>query len=114
MKATRIIDKETVQLVMQRYRDEVHKILEVETMEVMQKRAIDIDTLVLFILHDCEGYGEKRLNRFIENWRKVYDYYNNRYDDADLYVMRRELRKLGVDVEKISRDLNDKKGAEQE
>lgn len=113
MKATRIIDKETVQLVLQRYRDEVHRINAEEAMNVLREKAMDVDTVVLTIMHEKRGYGKKRLQEFIKDWREVYDYYNNRYDDADLYVMRRDLLKLGIDVEALSRELNEQKGAEQ-
>lgn len=114
MKAIPIIDKKTVECVMNRHKKNVREITDEEISALLKKKQSDMDALTLSVVRETCGFGKKRLLRFIKNWKKVYDYHNNRYDDADIYVMKRDLLAIGIDVDKIPEMYKEMEGAEQE
>ena len=91
---------------------EVREALEAEA-ERMAKEAIaemnrdneeELDAMVLYILHDEFGFGEKRLRRFYDRFtqglRDLGERYDmNEYDDR-LWLCQRKLREAGIDISK--------------
>lgn len=114
MKAKEIIDRRIVDLVLERHKQEVRKNTDEEISNLLMKKQADMDALTLTVVRETCGFGKKRMIRFIKNWKKVYDYHNKRYDDADIYVMKRDLLAIGIDVDKIPEMYKEMEGAEQE
>ena len=95
-----------------RLNPEVREAMENEA-ERMAKEAIaemnreneeEIDAMILYILHEEFGFGEKRLKRFYDRFsaglRELGERYDmNEYDDR-LWLCRRELKEAGIDISK--------------
>ena len=91
---------------------EVREALEAEA-DRMAKEAIaemnrdneeELDAMVLYILHEEFGFGEKRLRRFYDRFtqglRDLGERYDmNEYDDR-LWLCQKKLREAGIDISK--------------
>lgn len=76
------------------------------SIEELNKQEVDVDTIILSVLHNSEGYGRKRLLRFAGNFIALRNYYKNRYEDCDMFAMRKHLKEsTGIDVENLSEEL---------
>lgn len=101
---------------------EVREALEAEA-ERMAKEAVaemnrenedEIDAMVLYILHEEFGFGEKRLRRFYDRFsqslRDLGERYGmNEYDDR-LYLCRKKLREAGIDISKWAKEADERAG----
>ena len=95
---------------------EVRDAMEAEA-ERMAKQAIDemnrknedeIDAMVLYILHEEFGFGEKRLkkfyNCFADGLRELGERYQmNEYDDR-LWLCQRKLKEIGIDIPELRKE----------
>lgn len=80
-----------------------------QCVENTRKYEVELDSVVLYILHRHFGFGKKRLLRFYEAMyrerREMQDFFMD--DDGECiaeYAMRAELKKDGIDVEKMYTD----------
>lgn len=66
---------------------------------------VDVEAMVLLVLHEHYGFGNKRLLRFrehfIEECKEMRRYYE--MDDVS-YPAKVRLKKLGIDVEQLYRE----------
>ena len=71
---------------------------------------LDIDTMVLWTLHQCYGWGAARLKKFYVAMMKEHLRMREFYELDDLYPERFKLKEKGVDVEAWYDELFDEKG----
>lgn len=71
---------------------------------------LDIDTMVLWTLHQCYGWGSARLKKFYVAMMKEHLRMREFYELDDLYPERYKLKEKGVDVEAWYDELFDDKG----
>ena len=69
-----------------------------EWKDLFEKRCLDLDTAVLFVLRNQFGLGAVRLYRYYRDHAKHMRSMLDRYDDVTFDRMRAELLKIGVDV----------------
>ena len=85
----------------QRIKVEVQK----EVDAYFERRCVDMDAMILWILHKQFGFGKDRLRRYFDGYvteiRSLQDHYG---EDAS-YMMREGLKRIGVDIEKWEREL---------
>lgn len=82
--------------------EEVHR---VELLEA-KKQAEDIDTLILMTLHKVFGFGRVRLLRFAANLNDIHKYYEDLYEDCDMFAMKKHLKEwVGIDVTKLEEEI---------
>ena len=75
--------------------EEAHRVNLLEA----KKQAEDIDALILMTLHEIFGFGKTRLLRFAKGLAELQKYYEDRYEDCDLFAMKVHLRDyVGIDV----------------
>jgi len=80
-------------------KNEIVSEVEKEMRASLEKRSIDIDTMILWTLHKEFGFGKKRLKRFFLRCIKDFNYSRERYDMNDAYPLRVKLKEeCGVDV----------------
>lgn len=71
---------------------------------------LDIDTMVLWTLHQCYGWGATRLKKFYVAMMKEHLRMREFYEMDDLYPERHKLKEKGVDVEAWYEELFDDEG----
>lgn len=71
---------------------------------------LDIDTMVLWTLHQCYGWGAARLKKFYVAMMKEHLRMREFYELDDLYPERYKLKEKGVDVEAWYDEFFDEKG----
>ena len=66
----------------------------------------DFDYMVMDLLHDHLGLGYIRLRRFYDAFCKAYDALEKHYEmtDAGAYIARKNMNKLGVNIEEWNRE----------
>ena len=74
------------------------------------KYQLDIDTMVLWTLHQCYGWGAARLKKFYVAMMKEHLRMREFYELDDLYPERHKLKEKGVDVEAWYDEFFDEKG----
>ncbi len=78
--------------------------------EYDKKHALEIDAMILWVLHEQLGWGEKRLRRFYEHFAGEIDALLQRYqmdnDDA-VWLCTRKLKDYGIDIEQWDRERKD-------
>lgn len=73
--------------------------------EYNEKNDTEIDSMVLYILHNEFGFGEKRLKRFHDSFIEELKNLQERYlmEDADIpWLCTRKLKDAGIDISKWS------------
>ena len=64
---------------------------------------LDLSAAVLWVLHIAFGFGPKRLRRFFDAFtdlhKKLRGHYELEDSDNGVWIVRMELKKIGVDVE---------------
>lgn len=72
------------------------------------KLAHNVMALVLWYLHEKEGYGRERLTRlnreFAPAIRDLQQYYEMESNDETEWLVKRQLREIGVDVEALDNE----------
>ena len=76
----------------------------------LAKYQLDIDTMVLWTLHQCYGWGAARLKKFYVAMMKEHLRMREFYELDDLYPERHKLKEKGVDVEAWYDEFFDEKG----
>lgn len=71
---------------------------------------LDIDTMVLWTLHQCYGWGAARLKKFYVAMMKEHLRMREFYELDDLYPERYKLKEKGVDIEAWYGELFDDEG----
>lgn len=70
--------------------------------EYDRKHLVEIDAMILWVLHDLFGFGPKRLRKFYDGFRTCTNELIERYQmDAgdDIWLCTQMLKRIGVDVE---------------
>lgn len=70
-----------------------------QCLEMDQQLALDVDTMVLWSLHQYCGWGRKRLHDFYVFMAAEHRRMRHYYEINDLYPERHKLKELGADVE---------------
>ena len=78
--------------------------------EYDRKNMMEMDSIILWILHSMLGFGEKRLRSFYDNFHTELEALADRYemDDEDVYLCTENLRRIGIDVEKWHQEKEDR------
>ena len=88
--------------VQQAIQEEAHRVNLLEA----KKQAEDIDALILMTLHDIFGFGKTRLLRFAKGLAELQKYYEDRYEDCDLFAMKMHLKDyVGIDVTELQKEV---------
>lgn len=88
--------------VQQAIQEEAHRVNLLEA----KKQAEDIDALILMTLHDIFGFGKTRLLRFVKGLAELQKYYEDRYEDCDLFAMKMHLKDyVGIDVTELQKEV---------
>ena len=88
--------------VQQAIQEEAHRVNLLEA----KKQAEDIDALILMTLHDIFGFGKTRLLRFAKGLAELHKYYEDRYEDCDIFAMKAHLRDyVGIDVTELQKEV---------
>ena len=88
--------------VQQAIQEESHRVNLLE----IKKQSEDIDTLILMTLHDIFGFGKTRLLRFAKGLAELQKYYEDRYEDCDLFAMKMHLKDyVGIDVTELQKEV---------
>lgn len=70
--------------------------------EYDRKHLVEIDAMILWVLHDRFGFGPKRLRQYYDAFRKGINDLVERYQmdkDDDIWLCTQMLKRIGVDVE---------------
>ena len=59
------------------------------------------NTVNAFVLHEVFGFGAERIKRYFRECDKIQKRMNERYEDADLYAMKKVLKDIGIDIEAL-------------
>lgn len=89
---------------------EVQKIISEEAHRLnlleAKKQAEDLDTLILMSLYEVFGFGKTRLLRFVKGFVKLQKYYEDRYEDCDMFAMKKYLKDyIGIDVSELQKEV---------
>lgn len=77
--------------------------------EYDRKHALEIDAMILWVLHEQLGWGEKRLRRFYDNFAGEIDALVQRYqmDEEDkIWLCTQKLKDYGIDIGKWDKERN--------
>lgn len=69
-----------------------------------KKHADELDSMILWQLHEQLGFGPKRLKRFYKNFAPAVEELRKRYEieDSDqVWLCTRKLKEYGIDLEKL-------------
>lgn len=75
--------------------------------EYDRKHLIEIDAVILWVLHDRFGFGPKRLRQYYDSFRACIDALINRYEmdtGENVWLCTQMLKRIGVDVEEWHRE----------
>ena len=70
--------------------------------EYDRKHLIEIDAMILWVLHEQFGFGAKRLRRYYDSFRASTNALIERYQmdtGDDVWLCTQMLKRIGVDVE---------------
>lgn len=67
--------------------------------DIFQRRCLDLDTVVMWILHRRFGFGKDRCRRFYDEYKPTTGKFSEMYGDAKYAVMREDLLRDGIDIE---------------
>lgn len=88
--------------VQQAIQEEAHRVNLLEA----KKQAEDIDALILMTLHEIFGFGKTRLLRFAKGLVELQKYYEDRYEDCDIFAMKMHLKDyVGIDVTELQKEV---------
>lgn len=77
--------------------------------EYDRKHVLEIDALILWVLHEQLGWGEKRLRRFYDHFADEIDALILRYqmdEDDKVWLCTHKLKEAGIDLEQWDRERN--------
>lgn len=73
------------------------------------QRCLDLDTVVMWILHRRFGFGAERCKRFYDQYKPTVGEFRDRYDDGIYMKMREDLSRDGIELKKWQEEKNDAK-----
>lgn len=83
-------------------RDESKRRVKLEAMkqvrEIFDRRCLDLDTVVMWILHRRFGFGKDRCRRFYDEYKPTTGTFSEMYGDAKYMKMREDLLRDGIDI----------------
>ena len=72
--------------------------------EMNRRNEEELDAMILYILHEEFGFGEKRLRRFYDRFsqglRELGERYSMEEYDERIWLCQRKLRDAGIDISK--------------
>lgn len=71
--------------------------------EYDSKHALEVDAMILWVLHERFGFGHKRLKQFYDDFAASIDSLVKRYelDDSDqIWICTHMLKEYGIDIKK--------------
>ena len=71
-----------------------------EVNAIFERRCLDLDTIVMWILHRRFGFGKDRCRRFFDEYRPVSNGFWEQYGEARFDIMREDLLRDGIDIER--------------
>lgn len=82
--------------------EEAHRV----QLEELKEMSEDLDTLILMSLHSIYGFGRERLLRFSKGLVELQKYYADRYEDCDMFAMKRDLKRFtGIDIAELEKEV---------
>lgn len=66
---------------------------------------LDMDTMILHVLHEEFHFGAERCYRFYSAWFERVRNLRKKYDDVAYERVREDLKKYGIEVEKWNKEL---------
>lgn len=72
---------------------------------LLDRKSLDLDTVMLFVLHSVFGFGAERTRRFYESYVESFKAFYSDYEESTYDRMREDLKKYGIEVEKWNKDL---------
>ena len=91
-----------------RQREAMDAELNAQIAKQVPELAHNVMALVLWYLHEKEGYGRERLTRlnreFAPAIRDLQQYYEMESNDETEWLVKRQLREIGVDVEALDNE----------
>lgn len=82
--------------------EEAHRVQLLEA----KAQAEDIDALILMNLYQVFGFGKTRLMRFVKGLVELQKYYEDRYEDCDMFAMKKHLKDyIGIDVSELQKEV---------
>ena len=75
-----------------------------QVQEILLRRCIDLDTVVMWILHRKFGFGNERCKRFFDAYKPVTDSFSERYGSDKYTILRNDLMRDGIDIERWERE----------
>ena len=88
------------------FNDEVNR----QLAEKSKEWYTNIDSLILFVLHEEFGFGKDRMKRFMKSLvsfnNELVDYY--KMDDAE-FICKEKLKRIGIDVEKLNEEIKNER-----
>lgn len=91
----------TQKLIKKKQQEEFSRIVKEKLAEWDAKHEDEIDSLILWQLHEQFGFGKVRLKRFFRGFKKLYNELRQRYemsDDDYIWLVTTKLKDIGVDV----------------
>lgn len=85
--------------------------IEKQLAEHTENHRMEIDAMVLWVLHAQLGWGETRLRRFYDNFGKELDALVQRYqmeDEDDVWLCTEMLKRMGIDIAEWDRERSQK------
>lgn len=76
-----------------------------EIESLINRKFLDLDTSVLFVLNTEFGFGKKRLEQFYKRYVKIVRKGQKDYEDVVYDKMREHLMSIGADVQKWGENL---------
>ena len=76
--------------------------------EYERNHAIELEAIILWVLHEQLGFGEKRLRRFHDGFAPEIDALLKRYemDDSDtVWLCTHKLKEYGLDIEQWNKEV---------
>ena len=75
-----------------------------QVQEILLRRCIDLDTVVMWVLHRRFGFGAKRCKAFFDAYKPTTDGFTERYGSDKYYKMREDLVRDGIDIERWEKE----------
>ena len=84
--------------------------------EISRSHSIEIDSIILWLLHEEFGFGEKRLRRFYDLFRPSVEDLADRYElcandlkDDMAWICTHKLKDIGIDLEQWEKENAERK-----
>ena len=86
-------------------RSKINREVEKAFYSLLDRKSLDLDTVMLFVLHSIFGFGADRARRYYESYVENFKVFYSNYEEAAYDRMRNDLKKYGIEVEMWYREL---------